>query len=434
MDIFGDNTKDREVKLKKLKQLPLMLTPMQNSTVTAKGHITNVDFHEEYFPFFTCNEKIIAVKSNFCDCKWDGLQKVPEKKKSNRGRKKKEKKKKTRKMQGSGESMNSQIMFTIMSSYIRSPPYTVDKHSKNAEKITSGPNKGKEKITKGYCILLFRNGNLTLPGVLADDMQDARPPLEILCKYLDYEFWGEPGWIEIDHLSAQMRNYKLTLDGRKINLLQLQKYCSERFTHLLNIHFTHVKTFLVNHINADDKTIDYGEFHEFLKDAKPPKNLYVNFTKLRGFIEQADILTHYKKLSAAVQVISQKYYVDIDDDLLAIIWEMYLGEFLKNLQAALKKDKDNRLSHIKYDSEKYPGFIIKIKTPNKDKPDKQTTIKLFNSGKINIDGANNRDEAYTIYYWLNALFVENRTLTYDPDAPSDDEDDNFSYSDDDSDE
>merc|ERR1711916_49519 len=91
-DIFGDNAKAREEKLKELKALPLMLTPMQNSTVTAKGHLTNVDFHEEYFPFFDCNSKIIEIKSNYCDCKWDGLPTEPVKKKSNRGQKKKKKK------------------------------------------------------------------------------------------------------------------------------------------------------------------------------------------------------------------------------------------------------------------------------------------------------------------------------------------------------
>jgi hypothetical protein len=85
---------------------------------------------------------------------------------------------------------------------------------------------------------------------------------------------------------------------------------------------------------------------------------------------------------------------------------------LKDLYSKLKSHDDNKLSYIRYDPSRYNGFLIKIKTPTPTKPGKKTTIKIFNSGLINIDGANNRKEAELIYLWLNKLFVTNPDLLY----------------------
>ena len=93
---------------------------------------------------------------------------------------------------------------------------------------------------------------------------------------------------------------------------------------------------------------------------------------------------------------------------------------------SLMKSGNNLLSHIKYDPEKYPGFLVKIKTPNITDADKLTTIKIFPSGKINIDGANNRQEAEYIYYWINSIFYDNPKLIYNPDESYDTTDSEYS--------
>ena len=62
--------------------------------------------------------------------------------------------------------------------------------------------------------------------------------------------------------------------------------------------------------------------------------------------------------------------------------------------------------------------------------EKQTTIKLYSKGKINIDGANNSEEANYLYYWLNTFLRDTPGILYDPEINMDDLDDadEWSYS------
>ena len=73
----------------------------------------------------------------------------------------------------------------------------------------------------------------------------------------------------------------------------------------------------------------------------------------------------------------------------------------------MRKDSDNLTNSVQYDNDAYQGLIITLNTPNSIKPDKKTKLKLFSSGKINIDGANSFDEAVYIYRWLNYMFFTN---------------------------
>jgi len=91
---------------------------------------------------------------------------------------------------------------------------------------------------------------------------------------------------------------------------------------------------------------------------------------------------------------------------------------LKNIYSVLRNIKENQklhpvedarevISDVKYVVERYQGLIIKFKTPIMDKPNKKTTIKLFASGKINIDGAISEESAQYYYEWVDRFFVEN---------------------------
>jgi len=421
MNIFQQDAQEREEHLALLKQQDRMFSPMRNSTITAKGCITNVQFDESELDDLEGWGKIIKIDSNFVEWRSPTYNPPAPKKKSNRGRKKKAKKKTNRKVQGTGRCMNSQIMFSILGTHIRRIPDTPDKHSE----VTIKVDETHEQLTKPYVFLLFRNGNFTLPGVLTEDMSDVREPINELCLYLSDMF----GKVELEYIETSMCNYKFWMEGRMIELLKLQTYCSDHFTHLLNIHFRHVKEYLIERVNPEEAHIDYGEFHRFLSNSKPPKNLFVNFTKLRNAIEEYSLIEHYAKLTEINSLIYANFHIDLTDAMIKRIWGYYLDNFLLSLEETLRKDKDNHMSHIKYDQEKYPGFIIKIKTPTKKKPEKKTTIKLFMSGKIDIDGANNRKEADYIYWWLNDLFARNRDLSYNPEDPSDDEDDEYSWTD-----
>lgn len=73
------------------------------------------------------------------------------------------------------------------------------------------------------------------------------------------------------------------------------------------------------------------------------------------------------------------------------------------------------LNEIKYNVERYPGLIVKFSTPIPRNPDKKTTIKMFNSGKVNIDGAISEECADYYYQWINRFYVENSAeVVYSP--------------------
>lgn len=63
---------------------------------------------------------------------------------------------------------------------------------------------------------------------------------------------------------------------------------------------------------------------------------------------------------------------------------------------------------IKCNFEKYTGIIVKFKTPIPDKLDKLTTVKIFSSGKINIDGSNNFNESSIIKNIISSLIYNNK--------------------------
>lgn len=469
MEIFGKDAAAQQKLLKMYQEKELLFSPLRSSTLTSKGILRNVEFDEKDCLAFECTPKVLTVDSNFIHVKWD-LFDESVKKKSNRGRKKKVKKTKVRKIQGTGDCMNSQIQFGIIGQHIRKIPDFPDKHSKTEENqeleaeldleqdsqiiddIVQDPfptpqkmninqiaqeylpklevPEGYELVIKKYKFLVFRNGRFTLPGVLTEDLSDAVEPTNELCRYLSKEFWAEDGKVTLAGIYATMRNYKFQLVNRKIDLLKLQEFCSKHFHTLLNIHFRHVRQYLVEEVSefTNKTTINFNKLKPYLMNSAPPKNLYVNFDKLETELSKFDILANYKRVLNLQEIVYKYFQINIDDNLLAQIWSAYLSNFLRSLELKLTKDPDNMLSHIKYDPEKYPGFIIKIKTPLPDKKDKVTTIKLFKSGKIDIDGANNRQEAEFIYYWLNCLFVDNLELTYNPDELLADDEDGYSFS------
>lgn len=96
----------------------------------------------------------------------------------------------------------------------------------------------------------------------------------------------------------------------------------------------------------------------------------------------------------------------------------------KNLPTA------NGITEIKYNIERYPGLIIKFSTPIPKNPHKQTTIKMFQSGKVNIDGAISEQGAEYHYQWIinfysvhekDILYVPNTIVQYSDSDASDNE-------------
>ena len=61
------------------------------------------------------------------------------------------------------------------------------------------------------------------------------------------------------------------------------------------------------------------------------------------------------------------------------------------------------ISLVKHSNERYVGEIVKFDTPIESNLKKKSTVKIFSSGKMNIDGCNTREQAYLIQKILYRL-------------------------------
>jgi hypothetical protein len=71
-----------------------------------------------------------------------------------------------------------------------------------------------------------------------------------------------------------------------------------------------------------------------------------------------------------------------------------------------KKHNSIGIAEIQNNCERYFGLILKFYRPVSWKLEKRTTVKVLRSGKINIDGANNIEDAYVLYHWLEHIFIQ----------------------------
>jgi TATA-box binding protein (TBP) (component of TFIID and TFIIIB) len=62
------------------------------------------------------------------------------------------------------------------------------------------------------------------------------------------------------------------------------------------------------------------------------------------------------------------------------------------------------ISEISFNSERYPGLLVKFLKPIPGNPTKKITVKILSSGKINFDGCTSELEVTEIYYWLQYIF------------------------------
>jgi hypothetical protein len=435
MDIF-DGKLD---KLIEYKLAPLLFTSLEHSTSSVKGNLSNLDFEEEdVIDMFECTNNIISI-----DCNYGHIRsktyvfKLPPKK-SDRGRKKKVKVLKPRKYQGDGSCFNSQITFRVIGTHVRHRSSIPKTTSRDVTIVTMMH--GLESVEKSYKIKVFRNGSITVPGILAEDLSDLTIPLGEVCAYLTDMFILP---ITVVSLYSVMKNYIFRLTNKQIDLRALQAHCAKHFGGLLNTRFSDISSYLVNPAFEDgdktpifdgwnaalvadpEKRLSYVELHRYLIDSCSSKNLHVDFDKLIVKIKSMPFEELYDSMQQLYKLLHANY-ISLHNDTYKIICKHLLSKYLLDINKYLTKSKDNMLSHIKYDPENYPGFLIKIKTPNEFKSTKKTTVKLFDSGKINIDGANSREEADFIYWWLNNLFYTNPQLIRRDDAAYDDSDSEFS--------
>jgi hypothetical protein len=102
----------------------------------------------------------------------------------------------------------------------------------------------------------------------------------------------------------------------------------------------------------------------------------------------------------------------VDDDIrinIPVLYDIFIVAYQNKCPSV------NNVKEIKYNIERYPGLIVKLSTPIPRKPKKQTTIKMFQSGKVNIDGAISEECARYYYNWINDFYVTHmNSVIYTP--------------------
>ena len=430
MDILCINKTERDERLKVFQLKASLFTEILNSTCSVEGKYEGVEFHEIDFteilePFGT----VVRIKSNYGDIVNPDYAEEPVVK-SNRGRKKVEKPKKNRVMQGNGSNMNSCIQFVVI-------------------------NKMSKHVKKRYKIKVFRNGKIQIPGVLDEDLGDVMQPLEDLCAYLDRYLVTR---VSLHPIHSTMRNYKFNLIAGKLDVRAICKYCMTKFTTLDNINLDDLIGFVLRPIfmggeyhpydsswkETLDMLADTGGMDEFdrrewfeinvdeligavLYSSSSNKSVLIDVVRLREWLASNSFSNIYSRYIKYMKYLTDMF-IDLSERSYIQILKVLMGRQLHAMRARILKHSDNDLAGIKLDTEKYSGLLIYIKTPNALKTEKLTTIKIFPSGKINIDGANNIDEARFIYWWLNDLLLQNPKFVKSIDYVHDTTDSEFSES------
>jgi len=181
-------------------------------------------------------------------------------------------------------------------------------------------------------------------------------------------------------------------------------------------------------MTSDDFEIDYDELIGYLQFSKSNKDTLVDLPDLVKKLKNVNFATIYYKIMHMCKILRSRY-IDMNDNIIKKLIMIIFNEQINKIIDIIRNHGNNEFSDMIYNKEKYDGLLMKIKTPTVKKPDKRTTIKIFQSGKINIDGANNMDEANYIYWWLNNFLVEHPNIIYDDTYIHDETDSEFSESD-----
>jgi len=149
---------------------------------------------------------------------------------------------------------------------------------------------------------------------------------------------------------------------------------------------------------------------------KPIDSIKVDLNEEIKIVYLKSIMRNYK-----FNIIQDNIFIDLNKfKTLLLNFKNYQLEHI-NKQSEIKQyfqdnqDYDSKLllqleiGLIKCNFEKYTGIIVKFKTPLPDKVDKLTTVKIFSSGKINIDGSNNFEESSLIKQIISSLIYNNKS-------------------------
>ncbi|ARA71921.1 hypothetical protein BNJ_00081 [Kaumoebavirus] len=327
---------------------------LRRSIATIKGRLTNVSIREDLFiKDVEAVGKIAEIHCNFGKKVNPAYSTGKPVKKSNKGRKPLPKPKAERKLQGDGSSMNSQISFWVMTHRI-------------------------------FKVKLYRTGSIQVPDCRDRNFNDVREVLEILGNYLSGVLKTD---VHYEDLFATMINYCISANSL-IDLTRTYETLLAERKEKYHYYFEDVYRYLIQ-----AKSFDPDRMFAML-DVSEYKGWYTTKTSL------------VKKVVRVLEANGVKLSQLSETD------EETFEKIKNELRATLMRSKHNIVAQIRYLSERYSGLCIRLRRPYAHKPDKQLTIKIFGSGKINIDAALSDLDAYWAAAFIKDFFYRHPHLTW----------------------
>lgn len=333
------------------------------STMTLDGYITNVKFDKETaIETLELTERVVEIGCNFGHKISNLYKSMPCYKDRISKKNKKRGVQKTRRCQGLGTHFNSQITFTIIT----------DKDLQNS-----------------YQVKLFTNGRVQIPGIGKlskgnDELLDDILSIMISFIYLHSDTLilnkNKAHPVEIDYLSPILQNFKaltlLTDDCTKEIRTVEEKGKTYQLVPFIDLRYFEIAIIDLSKVYRPPFPIDNMIFNPerysgMLIKFSTPKIITGN-QKLDKFIEMAHL--YYHKNATRSRILKPSYN-DSDDK---------MTRFVKIIQMEWHKNSKG--------SKKYRK--------------KLTTVKLFRSGKINIDHVNDMVQAKRIREYIVDMLMK----------------------------
>ena len=259
----------------------------------------------------------------------------------------------------------------------------------------------------------FKESELILKLGLSDKIPEI---IKIGCNYGEYI---SDKYIELT-TSVKKSNRGRKKKNKPISNRKVQgngKYFNSQITFTIldsdDKKFYHLKlytngTIQITYVCYEDITLIQPIIDLVIKVISPIDSIKINLSDDIKMVYLKSIMRNYK-----FNIIPENTFIDLNKlKLILLQFKEYQNKQLtNNFQNIIEYDNNLLLSLeiglIKCNFEKYTGIIVKFKTPLIDKPHKLTTVKIFSSGKINIDGANTYDESFIIKKIISSLIYYN---------------------------
>lgn len=328
------------------------MSELQLSIMTLDGKFDNVKFDKETaIHGLYLYKNIIKIISNYGSISSEKYEEIfKPKPKSNRGRKPKPKKKSLRKIQGTGECMNSQISFVILS----------------------------QDETYSYQIKLFSNGRFQIPGIKKDDEFDTivKPELDLLIEFINENKTLKKNVdkpVNIIFTKPILRNYKFSifnepnkfLDLNKLrNIFQMYKDNNNTEIKIYSIKF-HSERFagLLVKFSTPEEYTENKKINKFIEIVR--RYVYINNKKLKKVKSKETTCKIFRSSKINIDSANNTADAIILKDILSKIIEEHKDEVIYvDEHAALpkvKKVKEPKVKKIKVPK------VPKVKKPKKSK-------------------------------------------------------------------